>query len=230
MGWNSCYVKSKTEVFRMWIKLRKVSDDRILKFVHEWSKRNNRGWEARVRKLSNEINVTNIINDQNLPIRFALENVRTILCNKDVEKWNRELHSSDKLRTYRIYKLKLEREWYCTLPLSRDQRRVLFKLRSCSLPLHVETGRFTRPKTPLSDRLCKFCNFSVVEDETHFLLDCDLYTDIRHILYEKALSLNQNFSQFDSAGKLKFIMQHKDMQFTLGNTISKMFCRRKMFV
>ena len=176
-----------------------------------------------MRKLSNEINATNKINDQNLPIRFALENVRTILCNKDVEKWNRDLHSSDKLRTYRTYKLKLEREWYCTLPLSRDQRRVLFKLRSCSLPLHVETGRFTRPKTPLSDRLCKFCNFSVVEDETHFLLDCDLFTDIRHILYEKALSLNQNFSQFDSAGKLKFIMQHKDMQFTLGNTISKIF-------
>ena len=27
----SCYVKSKTEVFRMWIKLRNVSDDRLLK-------------------------------------------------------------------------------------------------------------------------------------------------------------------------------------------------------
>ena len=60
----------------------------------------------------------------------------------------------------------------------------------------METGRFTRPKTPLSDRLCKFCNSSVVEEETHFLLDCDFYTDIRHILYEKALSLNQNFGQF----------------------------------
>ena len=35
MGWNSCYVKYKTEVFRMWIKLRNVlaACDRLLKTV-----------------------------------------------------------------------------------------------------------------------------------------------------------------------------------------------------
>ena len=66
MGWNSCYVKSKTEVFQIWIKLGNVSDDRLLKTVHNWSKRNTRGWEARVLKLSNNLNVTNVINDQNI--------------------------------------------------------------------------------------------------------------------------------------------------------------------
>ena len=120
MGWNSCYVKSKTEVFHMWIKLRNGSEDRILKTIHNWSKQNNRGWEARVLKLSNELNVTNIINDQNFPIRFALESIKICLCNKDVEKWTQSLNESDKLRTYRTYKVNLKREWYCTLPLSRD--------------------------------------------------------------------------------------------------------------
>ena len=85
MGWNSCYVKSKTEVFRMWIKLRNVSDDRILKTVHKWSKRNTRGWESRVLKLADNLNVTNVINDQNLPIRFALDSVKTNLCNRDAK-------------------------------------------------------------------------------------------------------------------------------------------------
>ena len=84
MGWNSCYVKSKTEVFHMWIKLRNVSEDRIFKTIH------------------NELNVTNIINDKNLPIRFALESIKICLCNKDVEKWTQSLNESDKLRTYSV--------------------------------------------------------------------------------------------------------------------------------
>ena len=50
MGWNSCYVKPKSEVFRMWIKLRNVSDDRILKTVHKWLKRNTRCWERKIIK------------------------------------------------------------------------------------------------------------------------------------------------------------------------------------
>ena len=230
MGWNSCYVKSKTEVFRMWIKLRNVSDDRLLKTVHNWSKRNTRGWEARVLKLSNNLNVTNVINDQNLPMRVALDDVKLHLRNKDVEKWTQSLNESDKLRTYRTYKCNLEREWYCTLPLSRDHRRVLFRLRSCSLPLAVETGRYTKPKTPLTDRLCKFCESSSIENETHFLLDCELYTDIRSTLFERALCLNTNFDNLETEDKLRFIMQHKDLQFTLGNTVYKMFQRRKMFL
>ena len=104
---------------------RNVSDDRLLKTVHYWSKRNTRGWEARVLKLSNNLNVTNVINDQNLPMRVALDNVKLHLRNKDVEKWTQSLNESDKLRTYRTYKCNLEREWYCYLPLSRDHRRVL---------------------------------------------------------------------------------------------------------
>ena len=85
------------------------------------------------------------MNDQNLPIRFALESVKICFCNKDVEKWTQSLNESDKLRTYWTYKVNLKREWYYTLPLSRDHRRVLFRVRSCSLPPAVETGRYTKP-------------------------------------------------------------------------------------
>ena len=120
-------------------------------------------------------------------------------CNRDAEKWTQALNKSDKLRTYKTYKCNLEREWYCTLPLSRDHRRVLFRLRSCSLPLEIETGRYTKPKTPLTDRLCKYCHSSAIEDETHFLLDCDLYTDIRSTLFEKALCLDENFYNLETS-------------------------------
>ena len=99
MGWNSCFVKTKMEVFRLWIKLRHVEDDRILKCIPKWSKRNGRGWEARVIKLSNGLNVSGLIQDSHLPIRTALNALKETLSNKDSENWNKQLNDSEKLQT-----------------------------------------------------------------------------------------------------------------------------------
>ena len=230
MGWNSCYVKAKTEVFRLWMKLRNTDDARVLKCIHNWSKRNGRGWEARVLKLANGLNVSEILNDTNLPVRLALEVLKESLSNKDNDNWNKQLAESDKLRTYKTYKNVLNSEWYCCLPMSRDHRRILFKLRSCSLPIAIETGRYSRPKTPINERLCKFCQSDSVESETHFLLECELYTDLRHSLFVKASEVDANFMNLHTNEKLKFLMQTKDIQFHLGATVSKMFNRRKMFL
>ena len=60
------------------------------------------------------------------------------LRNRNGEKWAQALNESVKLRTYKTYKCALEKEGYCTLPLSRDHRRILFRLRYCSLPLEID--------------------------------------------------------------------------------------------
>ena len=52
----------------------------------------------------------------------------------------------------------------------------------------------------------------------------------RYTLFERALCLNANFDNLETEDKLRFIMQHKDLQFTLGNTVYKIFQMRKMFV
>ena len=44
----------------------------------------------------------------------------------------------------------------------------------------VETGRYE--KEAIEERLCGLCN--VVEDERHFLLDCELYENIRDPLWK----------------------------------------------
>ena len=49
--------------------------------------------------------------------------------------------------------------------------------------LRVETGRWTRPVTPRSDRKCTTCN--VIEDECHFLLECRRYNHIRKKMIPK---------------------------------------------
>ena len=54
-------------------------------------------------------------------------------------------------------------------------RTALSKLRLSSHRLSIETGRWNR--TDIANRICPSCN--ILEDEFHFLFECNMYTDIR---------------------------------------------------
>lgn len=136
-------------------------------------------------------------------------------------------NNGNKLRTYRLYKSNFQTETYVKINMSRDQRRILSKFRCCNLPLAIETGRYTKPKTPLNERTCKFCPTSPVEDETHFFIECDFYSDIRYDLFEAASKLHENFYSFNSTEKLCFIMNSDRLHFTVANCLQSMFKRRK---
>ena len=43
--------------------------------------------------------------------------------------------------------------------------------------LEIEVGRYTKPKTPRSDRVCTLCN--VIEDEEHVVYTCPRYQQLR---------------------------------------------------
>ena len=157
---------------------------------------------------------------------------RDILNEIDSDKWYQKLMSEgnaengNKLRTYRRYKYVLRTEYYVQSNMSRGHRRVLAKFRSCNLPLAIETGRYTRPKAPVHERVCKYCNSNSVEDETHFLVDCDFYSDLRYNLFQSAQIINETFKYYDSLDKLVFLMNCKDLQFQLANVLLKMNKRR----
>ena len=57
-------------------------------------------------------------------------------------------------------------------------RAQLTKLRVSAHSLAIETGRYKRPYLPASERFCKCCSVEI-EDETHFLLYCPLYRELR---------------------------------------------------
>ena len=61
----------------------------------------------------------------------------------------------------------------------RDIRRNLTKLRCSNHPLQIEQGRYSQ--TNVTERLCIACN--KIEDEIHFLTECELYETVRRKLY-----------------------------------------------
>ena len=66
---------------------------------------------------------------------------------------------------------------------------------SCSVcqiphaPPRIESGRFEN--IPLEECKCLFCN--IIESESHALLDCILYTDLRSELFAKTQAVNEEF-------------------------------------
>ena len=82
------------------------------------------------------------------------------------------------------------------------------RLRTSAHSLRIETGRYNLPTPiPANERFCWFCSNQIVEDELHFLFDCDLYKPMpeKVKLMEHCSSQNQSFAFLSNLDKWKFI-------------------------
>ena len=103
------------------------------------------------------------------------------LKNEYCKMWHQEInpqYSYGKLRTYCTFKKQFHMENYLAqLPLNKRQN--LTKLRISAHRLAIETGRYTRPITPISERVCTLCNSGDIEDEPHLVLKCNFFKEQR---------------------------------------------------
>ena len=97
-----------------------------------------------------------------------------------LQDWTGAINSSPKLNTYyNKFKQNFIYEKYLDVLNIRKFRYIYASFRSSSHDLEIEKGRYRN--IDRSERLCKFCNLAVVEDEYHFLLCCEAYRDIRKL-------------------------------------------------
>ena len=78
------------------------------------------------------------------------------------------------------------------------------------------------------NRLCIFCDGSHIETETHFLLHCDFYTDIRRDLYSKANQVCEYFSYMNDTERMIFLMNDTHIINHVAKSLHTMFSRRKL--
>ena len=64
------------------------------------------------------------------------------------------------------------------------------------LPLRIETGRYVG-ETP-EQRVCLLCNNNSIENEIHFVLNCELYNNIRLNYLHEILSTEEYANMSDS--------------------------------
>ena len=68
----------------------------------------------------------------------------------------------------------------------------------------------------INDRLCIFCNWECIEDETHFLLSCPNYSNIRNSLLDALKNIPCYKNDFN------YIMSCHEISFNLSKCILKM--------
>jgi len=120
----------------------------------------------------------------------------------------------NKLRSYADFKSDFKIENYI-LSCPLENRRLFSKLRISSHNLSIETGRYTKPKTPREKRNCIFCKQVAVEDEFHMLMNCSLYSEERANFIQSLESFsNINFDCTPEIYKLLITCNHGDSEFS----------------
>ena len=108
------------------------------------------------------------------------------------------------LRTYRVFKSNFDREYYLDCVKQPHFRSALCKFRTSSHDLRIKTGRHSKTKLPLEQRLCTECN--VIEDEKHLLLKCSINLSERINLYSKLSRIYPDFVQMTDDDKFALVM------------------------
>lgn len=133
------------------------------------------------------------------------------------------LSKQSKLRIYSTYKTSYSTETYVEANLPRNQRSLIARLRSGTLPLNIETMRFGLFHKP-EDRLCKFC--SVVEDENHFIFECKLF-ETRRLAFFSSLGKSIDYIKNLSNNVKWQMLMSKSVIYKFGKYVQDIFQQRQ---
>ena len=165
-------------------KINKMGDHRILKLALNSSQNHLRleqGWYKDTRSWLDHWEI-----DENVALK-NINNIKNIVTSKFKEKmWcEKDLEAKRKLRYYKeVINPTLEDQKSISVLTSSKKKINLAKIRTNSHDqLHSETSRWTVPKTPSVERICRLYENMNIEDENHFLLECPAYTHIRSQLH-----------------------------------------------
>ena len=186
-----------------------------------------RTWVSKVKDIAEKYNF-----DIDEPT-VVISDVKNKLNNFFVEHWwsrIQNLSRFPKLELYKNIKNGFHFETYLDLVKDSRYRNAITKIRSSSHPLEIERGRYTKPKTPRSNRLCSRCK--VIEDERHFILDCTLYKKERHIFLCKVSNKNPMFPALTTEEKFVYLLAYKDAQMLtrLGKFLYHIFDKRNKYL
>ncbi len=189
-------------MIRLWNRLVKMSDDRLTKNIFIWDTFHCHPWASELKSVF-YLNKTSFIFHNKLVC--DIQEIRRNMVLMYREKWSIDLRHKPKPRTYCVIKNSYSDESYVKYNLTRRQRSLCAQLRSGTLPIALETGRFNA--TPEEDRVCLLCDLGGIENEIYFLFHCPIYDGIRSVLFSKMSSIIADFFWLDDYEKLELCLR-----------------------
>ena len=104
---------------------------------------------------------------------------------------------------------------YVPTLLPKPHRSIFSQFCCGILPLRLETGRRQRVRDEttgqtrslkLEKRVCSVCSSGEVENDYHFLLKCNVFSDIRVDYINNIMHINADFINFNLEQKITFLI------------------------
>ena len=204
IGWSNCKIRQNVNMIKLWNRLVLMNNDRLTKKIFEWDQRLGIGWSKEIFEIFQNCGFANIFHDKSV---CDVQLINKKLNENRNRIWHDLLTSKPKLRTYRKFKNEIMIEKYVFID-NRKRRSLMTQIRLGILPLNIEMGRFRNQ--PVEERICQMCEYNLVEDEMHFILNCPAYEDNRTQLYN---SINcNNFNEMEPEQKFIYMFKNESLK------------------
>ena len=223
VDWLLPEYRTRLRMVRQYNRMLKMDNGRLTKKVYLWDRSLNNeniifSWSNEVKAIFYSCGLNGIFDSNtSFQLKVVVDTIKDKYISDQAEYFKHECEQQTKLRTFNLFKQFGSLPAYLTKPLSFYQRKHLAKIRLGSLALRIETGRYSRPRLEVHERICPICSetriqrglLPQIETEAHFLFSCDQYTKLR----EKWFSLifkPENFDSLNEAAKLDVVLNHAE--------------------
>jgi hypothetical protein len=194
LGWERHIARRDEMRLRFWAKIVRMHDERIPKRIYKASRERlqkeerealplTKTWCRYTRDLLTELHLADEWQNEAVGDKEQWNKlVRERIHEREQIKWRTQCLLRPKLRTYCKIKRTLRFEPYLQF-FHRGGIPELAKIRGGTNRLRIEQGRYEKEK--VCERICRCCKSGQVEDESHFMLQCSTYDDLRNRMWTR---------------------------------------------
>ena len=215
LQWTPISVICKLEAIKYWHKLCSLPENRLTRkcFMTDKliSSNKQRSWCYQIKTMLTNAGVTTVWEDNNnaeLSSRYITDCVKNVLVLNFYNDLSSRMENMSRLTMYKQLDLSNIPSVYCTIR-NRHFRSVIVKLRSNTIPVEMELGRYRG--IPAENRLCSKCNSNSIEDDTHILFDCSFYLEDREQFINTIFEYDPFLFQLNSREKVIYILNSDNL-------------------
>ncbi len=206
-----------SQTIRFWIRIMEMTNDRLLKQAYlselEIYRKGKDSWAAFIFQLLKVIKLEDIIDTppQNKGlVHDTKDRIRTSFKKLYFDSQFSMVNDNSKLRTYIMFKNNHCEEKYLSITnVPQNWRRLYCNFRISCHDLEIERGRYSVPKKPPEERICKLCKLES-ETEKHFILFCPEYLELRKTLMKEASKLIPNFYFLEHQERFRILLNSQN--------------------
>ena len=184
LGRTTLRTKRYVSIIKYWFKILTSSENKYIYITYKImlndleQRPNTTNWASLVKDLLSSLGFNEVWLQQGAGnYNVFMSVLKQRLTDTFIQNWHIRLNESTRAVFYRSIAV-FQMQPYLEKVNVRKFGQAFSRLRMSSHRLEIESGRWTRPiRTPIADRKCSLCN--VIEDEFHFILECNMFVELR---------------------------------------------------